>query len=275
MIAVAHEIRFYAHRGCSALLPENTIAAFQRALADGANALEMDVRCTRDGHFVVCHDCNGRRMAGVDSKVSETPLQKIKQWDVGAGYLDRNGNRSQAGCGHTIPTLEEVLCELPEVPMSIDLKQNDANLVEPLLELIAHHSAEHRITLASFHGQLIRKVRRLGYSGRTALTRREVLLARLLPLIFARRHVVGQAAQVPIKAGWLRLDSKSFVGRCSRLGIRLDFWVVNEPQQAVRLLHRGATGIMTDDPGRIVSAVLREGAMQGFSNGSVELHGSS
>jgi glycerophosphoryl diester phosphodiesterase len=255
MNAVAHEIRFYAHRGSSALLPENTIAAFQRALADGANALEMDVRCTRDGHFVVCHDCNGWRMAGVNSKISETPLQKIKQWDVGAGYFDSNGNRSQAGCGHTIPTLEEVLSELPEVPMSIDLKQNDGYLVEPLLELIARHSAEQRITLASFHGQLVRKVRHLGYSGRTALTRKEVLLLRLLPLIFGRRHVLGQAAQVPIDAGWLRLDSKSFVSRCIRLGIRLDFWVVNDAQQAISLLRRGATGIMTDDPGRIVSAV--------------------
>jgi glycerophosphoryl diester phosphodiesterase len=258
MSDVAHEIRLYAHRGSSALLPENTVAAFKRALADGANALEMDVRCSQDGHFVVCHDCNGWRMAGINNRVSETSLLKIKQWDVGAGYLDQNGKRSQAGCGHTVPTLEEVLSELPEVLMSIDLKQDDTDLVEPLLELIARHSAEQRIILASFHGHLIRKVRRLGYPGRTALTRREVLLVRLLPLVLSRRHVHGHAAQVPITAGWLRFDSNSFVSRCSRLGIRLDYWVVNDEQQADSLLRRGATGIMTDDPGRLVNTVQQQ-----------------
>ena len=52
----APDLRLYGHRGASALLPENTLPAFERALADGANALELDVHPTADGHFVVAHD---------------------------------------------------------------------------------------------------------------------------------------------------------------------------------------------------------------------------
>ena len=60
-----HDLRLYAHRGASAHLPENSLEAFEKALADGATALELDIHRTADGHFVVAHDPHGQRMAGV------------------------------------------------------------------------------------------------------------------------------------------------------------------------------------------------------------------
>jgi glycerophosphoryl diester phosphodiesterase len=84
-----------------------------------------------------------------------------------------------------------------------------------------------------------------------------VAALRLAPLSIARRLIRGQAAQVPLRSGAIRLDKRGFLDRCRRLGIRADYWVVNDPDEARTLLANGATGLMSDDPGALVP-VFRE-----------------
>ncbi len=111
-------LRLYGHRGASAHLPENTLPAFERALADGANALEIDIHRTSDGHFVVAHDPDGGRLAGVHEQICAHCLDTSGRWDVSttdARDLDH----------HCVPTLEEVLEAFPDVPLSIDHKPCD------------------------------------------------------------------------------------------------------------------------------------------------------
>jgi len=247
--------RLYAHRGSSQHLPENTLEAFRQALEDGATALELDVQRTCDGHWVVSHDDSGRRMAAVEERIAAATLAQVRRWDVGAGFTNPAGEHPHAGKGYRMPLLTEVLDELCLVPMSVDLKPDDTRHVGELLELIAAHGASERVTLASFHDRVVETVRRLGYDGPTALTRGEVAMLRFLPLSLARRRIRGQAAQVPRRSGPIRLDSRRFIDRCARLGIRSDYWVINLADSAQTLLHRGATGIMTDDPARIVRAL--------------------
>ena len=239
-----HELRLYGHRGASALLPENTLAAFERALADGANALELDVHRTNDGHFVVAHDPHGERLAGVSEQIRALGLDQVRRWDVtttNCRDLDR----------HCVPTLEEVLEAFPGVPMSIDLKPDDPNAVPPLLEVVARHGVEDRVTLASFSTRVVHRIRGLGYPGRTTLSKLEVALIRFLPASVARRYVMGTAAHIPVHYGTVRLDRPRFIARCRALGLRVDYWVVDDPQKARQLLDAGATGIMSDDPALI------------------------
>lgn len=238
----AFRLRLYGHRGASARAPENTLPAFEMALADGANALELDVHRTSDGHFVVAHDADGSRLAGCDHSICELRLAEVREWRLGSA---------------SISTLDEVLEAFPGTPLSIDLKPDDPRAVAPLLALLSAHRAEDRVTLASFHDHLVRQARRLGWRGRTALTRSEVAALRLAPLAVARRIVRGHAAQIPLRSGVVRLDRRAFLERCRTLGIRADYWVVNDPDQARQLLAAGATGVMTDDPGRI-APVFRE-----------------
>ena len=89
---------------------------------------------------------------------------------------------------------------------------------------------------------------------------------RLAPLTVARRLVRGHSAQIPTSAGPLRLDRKAFLQRCRRLGLRIDFWVVNEPSEALELLRQGATGLMTDDPAGI-APVVRSFEAERFGDG--------
>lgn len=252
---VSRELRVYAHRGASLAEPENTLAAFRRGLEEGATALELDVRRTRDGHFVVCHDPDGLRTAGRGERVRDLDLSRVKRWDAGHGFVDREGGHPHRGRGHSVPTLVEVLDAFPGVPLCVEVKLDDLGSVPPLLELLAGHGAEGRVTLASFHDRLVGRIRALGYPGRTALTRGEVALLRLLPEALARRLVRGDAAHVPLRQGPLRFDGVPFLGRCRRLGLRAELWTVNDPGVARDLVGRGATGIMTDDPGRIAAAL--------------------
>ncbi len=239
-----NELRLYGHRGASARLPENTLAAFEQALADGANALELDIHRTADGHFVVAHDPDGRRMAGVDEHIHAVGLDRVRRWQMATTA----GATSEK---FTVPTLEEVLQTFPDVAMSIDLKPDDPSAVPPLLEVVARHGADDRVTLASFSTRVVRRMRGLGYPGLTTLSKLEVALVRFLPVAVARRYVTGDAAHIPVKYGMVRLDGLPFIARCRALGLRVDYWVVDDPQVARRLLDAGATGIMSDDPARI------------------------
>jgi len=250
---MTHEFRLYGHRGCSAHLPENTIESFRRALDDGANALELDIHRTRDRHYVVSHDPNGMRTAGKAERIRSCSLAEVLRWDVGTGFVDSHGERPYVGRGFRIPLLEEVLERFPDVPLSIDLKARDVSEVEPALDLVAACGAEGRVTLASFHHRVLTAVHRSGFSGRIALGRREVAALRVLPLPAARLLVRGHAAQIPVVSGFFRLDTPRFVRRCRRLGIRLDYWVINRPEQAAALIELGATGVMSDDPGLILA----------------------
>jgi len=240
-----YKLRLYGHRGAPAHLPENTLPAFERALADGANALEIDVHPTADGHFMVAHDPDGERMAGVAEHIKTSTLDQVKKWNVAAGAgrgdLDR----------HTVPSLAETLEAFPDVPMSIDLKPDDPDAVPPLIEIVTRHSAEDRVTLASFSARVVHRIRRLDYPGRTTLSRSEVAMLRFLPAALARNFVSGNSAHIPVQHGAIRLDGRRFIARCRALGLRVDYWVVDDPGEARRLLDAGATGIMSDDPALI------------------------
>ena len=245
-----HDLRLYAHRGASALLPENTIEAFEQALADGATALELDIHRTSDGHFVVAHDPHGLRLAAVPDHICTLCLEDVKRWDVSTTDTRDLGH-------HAVPTLAEVLEAFPDVPMSIDHKPADPRSVPDLIEVLARYGAEERVTLASFSGKVVGRIRQLGFRGRTALTRPEIVWLRFLPTVLARNLVSGDAAQVPTHSGPIRLDGKRFLKKCRALGIRSDFWVVNDPAEARNLLDAGATGVMTDDPA-LIAPVFRE-----------------
>src|SRR5262245_16835756 len=124
----------YAHRGAAVELPENTLPAFQRALELGADAIETDAHLTADGHIVLSHDPTGERMARVPLAIERATLAEARAWDVGRGFVDRQG-ASFAGRGFRIPTLEEALVEFPGVRFNVDAKSRHRHMVPKIVEL--------------------------------------------------------------------------------------------------------------------------------------------
>jgi glycerophosphoryl diester phosphodiesterase len=244
----------YAHRGAATELPENTLPAFERALAVGATALETDVHVTRDGHVVASHDPTGARTAGVARAIRDAALAEVRTWDVGRAFRERRGGPAGP---FTVPTLEEILTAFPGVSLNVDVKQHDGRAAAAVVAVVRRLGAQARVLLTSFDGRTLGAVRRLGYEGPTGLGRLEVVRLLSMPsALLAIFPLRGRAAQIPTRLGPLRLDRRAFVDKAHAVGILVHYWTINDPTEASRLLDLGADGIMTDDP-RAIAQVLR------------------
>jgi glycerophosphoryl diester phosphodiesterase len=234
----------YAHRGARLEHPENSLEAFSAALAAGADALEIDVHMTRDGHPVVAHDGDGRRTAGVAREIRNCTLVEIKHWDLGATVR--------------MPTLEETLSAFPDALLNVDVKQTRPDMVPALIALIARHRAQARVLLTSFLSATTQRIRTLGYQGPTGLGRAEALRAVFAPgPVLARWPLAGGRLQIPVRSGPLRLDRALLVSKMHAHGIAVDYWVVDDAVEAERLLELGADGIVCDDPRRMAELYAR------------------
>ena len=242
-----HARRLYAHRGASAELPENTMPAFERAVELGVDALEMDVQLTRDDQLIVVHDESCARTTGAQLTWAQLDLVDARRLDAGWGFIAPDGTRPFAGKAIAVSTFEEVLDAFPGMRINVDLKRGKA--VELMLALIARRRADDRVTLASFELGTLVQVRRRGYGGETALSQSEVAALLGLPAMLWRQlPFTGTAAQVPTHAGRIHFDRAVFIAKCHSIGLRVDFWTIDDPDEAKRLLELGADGIMTNDP---------------------------
>jgi glycerophosphoryl diester phosphodiesterase len=245
-----HPRRLYGHRGASAERPENTMIAFRRAVELGVDALEMDVHLTRDEQLIVAHDPTAARTCGPPLAWADLDLADARSLDAGWGFVADDGARPFAGKSICVPTFEEVLVEFPATPINVDLKGERA--VELMLALVRRFKAEDRVTLASFQTKTAVALRRRGYGGGTALSQGEVASLLALPAVLWRQlPFTGTAAQVPTHQGVIRFDRATFVAKCHNLGLRVDFWTIDDPEEAKRLLALGADGIMTNDPAKL------------------------
>ncbi len=246
----------YAHRGAPAELPENTMPSFVRALELGADVLETDAHLTADGEVVLSHDPTGGRMALVPFPIAQARLDEVRGWDAGRGFVDADGARPFVGKGFRMPSLAEVLTELPGVRLNVDAKDHTPAMVTALVNLVRRHRAQGNVRIASFDARTLADVRRRGYEGETGLAQVEVARAALLPLALLKSRwgrVHGDAAQIPTHAGPVRLDTPAMIARFHAQGLRVDFWTIDSPHEARRLVHAGADGIMSDDPRRLTA----------------------
>ena len=245
----------YAHRGASFELPENTLESFRLALELGADALETDAHMTRDGRIVLSHDPTGARMAGVDRPIANVTLSELRAWDMGARFVPRRPGIFRHGQRFRIPTLDEALEAFPGILFNVDAKQTVPDMIPALLRCIKSARAEDRVRIASFSTRNLARVRALGYAGETGLSPSEVARIMFVPRSYLRwLRVDGRAAQVPRRAYGLELASQRAIDRFHALGLRVDYWTIDDPAEAERLFAIGADGVMTDDPRTVCAA---------------------
>lgn len=222
-----------AHRGASALAPENTIAAFERALADGADAIELDVHLSRDGHPVVVHDFTLERTAGAASPVSELTVRELKRLDVGAW-------RGPAWRGQRIQTLAEVLERFRgRTRFWVELRAGSS--VYPDIEAKAVGALQLSGTvddavLLSWDPGVLVAARALDHA---------------LPLgLLVAQAPVAPPAGVPATAVCpaVEVADAEGIGRVRAAGLGCYVWTVNDADTMERLVGWGASGIITDRP---------------------------
>ena len=243
------------HRGASAVAPENTLAAFARALRDGADGIEFDVRLARDGVPVVIHDANLRRTGlreGAIANLSSTELGKI---DVGTWFNLRDAalahdHYSQA----TVPNLAQVFAMLSAddsllyVEMKCEPKESGA-LAAEVVQLIRECSFYDRAIVKSFALDSLAEVKRIDPRIRTAaLFDRK--LTRPAPLI---RTIMEQALRCGADEISLHhtLVTRRFVEAARQHGMSTVVWTVDSPSWVRRAIDYGVHALITNNPARL------------------------
>jgi glycerophosphoryl diester phosphodiesterase len=248
-----------AHRGASALAPENTLEAFRLAVEAGAGGLELDVHLTRDGHVVVIHDPTSNRTTNTSGAVAGMTLEEIREADAGYNFSPDGGNtHPYRGLGLRIPTLAEVLREFPGVVLNIDLKADRPGSEVAVLKLLRASGAEGRSLVVSSRLGAVRRFRRLS-GGRisTGASRTETGVFFLLSRLRSERLLrpAYDALQVPLSHWGVPLVTRRFIEAAHASNVRVDAWTINEEGEMRRLLDLGVDVIMTDRPGALADVM--------------------
>jgi glycerophosphoryl diester phosphodiesterase len=239
MLASLPQPVIFAHRGASAHAPENTLAAFELALAQNADAIELDVKVSADGQVVVIHDPTVKRTTGSDGRVKDLSLGQLRSLDAGSFF-------SEKFRGEKIPTLEEVFETVGKRSfINVELSNYDTprdELVETVCMLVNKFGLQNRMMFSSFFASNLSKAR--AYlpdvpRGLLAINGLFGAWARSFGFAFGRYHALHPH---------LKDVTSQQVQRVHRLNRRIHVWTVNAADDMRRLFHWGVDAIFTDDP---------------------------
>lgn len=245
-----------AHRGGSALAPENTMAAFKKAAELGVDGFEIDIRLTSDEELIVFHDEFLDRTTDGAGKVSDLTLEKIRTFDLGYHFADLKGKNSYRGSNEKIVTLKELLEEFPEMYINIDMKDSPETyegslMPSKLWRLIESAGAEDRVGVTSFFDEQIDRFN-LYAQNRVAIGAGENEIRKAYAAFNSQfGHLYKPRTdmlQIPIRSSVFNLVSPRFIAFLGELNIPVHYWTINDPEAMRALIAAGAKGIITDRP---------------------------
>lgn len=229
--------RVIAHRGASGTRPENTLAAFRRAVELGADMIELDVQRTRDGAAVVIHDWTLDRTTTGAGSVGDRSLAEIRTLDAGSWF-------DPAFAGERVPTLAEVLAAVP-IPINVELKpRGDDGLEAAALAAVEAAGALERVVFSCFEPAVLERMRGLSNAATLGLLWEDSPVPEAL--VWTRR--------VGARALHLRKDAvaPAALEQAAAVGLRIRVWTVNDPVEFEALAALGVEAVFTDFPERFL-----------------------
>ncbi|XP_065830541.1 lysophospholipase D GDPD1-like [Oscarella lobularis] len=275
-------VKHISHRGGAGEELENTVAAYQNALKNGTDMLELDVQLSKDGKVVVSHDNNLQRTTGVDTLISQTDysnLPKIKKELPVQFMKDRVVSIDHDD--NVIPTLDEVFEKFPNTPMNIDIKYNSDELIDKVHALISQHNRQHITVWGSMNYKNGEKLYEkdpsipLFFSPRRVFLTYVLLLTGLLPFwpiketcyemcwpsTLIKRANLGHRLPGFVRCfAWLldrNLVHRALYYHLKRRGVSIYVWVLNDVEDYERAENLGASAIMTDLPSHLSAYYAR------------------
>jgi glycerophosphoryl diester phosphodiesterase len=225
------QVAVIAHRGASAAAPENTMAAFTRAITDGADWIELDVQEDAEGTVVVQHDKDFMKIAGNRLKIWDATSADLKDLDVGSFF-------DPAFAGERVPTLRHVLREVKgKLGVLIELKYygHDQNLEARVIEVVEETGMTGEIMVMSLKYDGVRK---------TAALRPEWTYGLLA--------TVSMGDPTRLDVDFLAVNaaaaSPRLIREAHKRGKKVFVWTINDPVQMSVMISRGADGLITDEP---------------------------
>jgi len=241
-----------AHRGASALAPENTLAAFKRATDDGAEGIEFDVRLAKDDVAVVFHDSTLNRTAQIDSRVSDFTSAELAQFDVGSWFNRVSRKRADRVFSNAhIPTLEETLQFLENFKglLYVELKCRDAEmerLTRAVCEAVERSPLISRVIVKSFKLKVIPMVRAHCPAVRTAA----LFAPKIMTILRKEKHLVKIADDFGADELSLHysLATRKLMENAARRNLPVTIWTADNPRWVKRGIKLGLKAIITNNP---------------------------
>jgi len=234
-----------AHRGASGNAPENTLAAFRKAVALGATFIETDLQLSRDARFMAIHDATVNRTTNGHGAVHDMTLADLRKLDAGSWF-------GSEFAGERIPTLEEILefSKKNDVVFYLEIKPGAAWGGEHALIGALRDSGEiPRAVVISFDAAIVLNLRKIEPTLMTGL-----LYDGQIENPLEKAVEIG-ARQLAIRGD---LVTPALIAQAKKKDLQVVCWTVNHPAHMRMLAAAGVDGIMSDYPDRLAAAVRKE-----------------
>ncbi len=262
--ASGRKILVQGHRGARAIMPENTIPAFEYAIRAGVDVLELDMAVTKDNIVVVSHDpilrppvCTGPAPTAV---IRELSLEELQRWDCGSMKNPAFPKQTPVP-GTRLPTLDEVFSlagrgsfdfniETKIFPDKPQYTPPPEEFVRLVLEQIRKHKLEKRIILQSFDFRTLLAMKKLAP---------EIRLSALTSGDKREYPAIAGEAQAGIISPRIDLVTNEKVKAAHDAGLEVIPWTANSPADWDRMIEAGADAIITDYPVELIAHLKRKG----------------
>ena len=246
------------HGGGDGLFPENTLVAYTKTVAMGADVIDVDLRITGDGVVVAFHDSTLDRVTGQAGKVLDHTYAELSALDAGWGFADADGSHPFRGTGVQIPTLAAILDQFPATLLSFDLKDETTAMVQPVCDALVSRGRLNDVFVGSNSDAQIFQVRETCPTVRTSATMIDVYASRDAKAADRKDFVPAVVVDQPP----YRIDGRTIVDADSLAwahdyGVAILPWLVNDESDMRRLVELGVDGIYTSYPDRLLKLLGR------------------
>lgn len=233
----------FGHRGAMAYAPMNTIAAFELAIAQGSDGIELDVWLSQDDIPVVMHDFDVNNTTDGEGRIGSMPFAELKQLDAGRWFDEKYA-------GERIPSLDEVFETVGQKTfINVEIKSletNNANIVYQTIKRIKDHNMQERVFISSFNPFVLRNVRKAASDIPIGFLRADDVAKAMNLVMLGTRYEAWHPHYEQITAANIR--------QMKQAGRRVNTWTVNDPADAVRLRELGVDAIITNKPDVMLEA---------------------
>lgn len=232
-------LEIIAHRGFSAIAPENTLAAFELAIARGADSIEFDIQLSADSVPVIFHDATLDRITGVSAKVRETTLSELQTLNAGKWFGDEFAEEK-------IPTLTEALAILKNVDkfLYFDVKPHcewsDSEIAD-FVNTLDGTGIKEKCVITSFSEKFLEQVRRL--DGDLAIGH---IVANLEAYKTQLSQAIAHHDNLITSLSRVLLENPGLIPETRNQGVDIVAWTVDDPEDMQKLIDLGVTRIVTN-----------------------------
>lgn len=246
-----------AHRGSSELAPENTIAAFQRAIDDGADGIEFDVRLAKNGEVVVFHDSTLNRVSNIKGRVIDFTVEELQKTDIGSWFNNRFPNKANPlFSNEKVASLKQTLEFLKDfrglIYVEIKCKDSEVGQIsEAVFNLIKDSHLLPQVIVKSFQLEVIPTIKNLSKEIKTAA----LFAPKIMTILRKEKRLVNIVHDLgaDMLSVHFSLATKKLMKKAEKKNLPVTIWTANHERWVKRAVNLNLFAVITNNPARLLA----------------------